>query len=103
MTLAAKQPGAKGQQAQAWANKNLATAVAYAQEGRLTEAEKAVREVRTEMRGQPVAEDAQRGLDAIELAKDLEYLPLDSPVRRAMRKKAREDMRGTRWARLFRK
>jgi hypothetical protein len=88
-------------QAHAWAHGRLAGAVRALREGRYGEARQAVAAVSGVMRGEPEAVDAERGAEALELARDLEHLTAASPVRKAVRKNAYEKMRGTRWAPLF--
>ena len=73
------------------------------QVGNVAAAREQIERVKAEMAGRPEAEDARRGLDAIEFVQDLDYLPSDSLVRRAVTRNAYEKMRGSRWGRLFRR
>ena len=88
-------------QAHAWAHKQLASAVRSIRARRYQEAHDTVTSVKTAMRGEAEAVDAERGQEAIELMRDLDPLQEKSLVRRTVRKTAYEKMRGTRWAPLF--
>jgi len=88
-------------QAHRWAHGRLAFAVRATRQGKFTEADAAVAEVKLAMRGESESVDAARGADAIELMRDLDFLAQKSPVRKTVRKTAYEKMRGTRWAPLF--
>ena len=87
--------------AHAWAHGRLAYAVRAVHAERYEEARKAMEEVDRTMRGEPEAEDARRGMDAIVRMHDIVVLAEDSPLRSTLRKTAYEKMRGTRWAPLF--
>lgn len=89
-------------QAHQWAHERLEEAVRHLAEGRTADARRAVDEVKGQMAGHTEAEDARRGLEAIEFVEDLAYLAESSAVRRAVRRSAYEKLRGSRWARLFR-
>jgi hypothetical protein len=84
-----------------WAHERLDYAVASVAAGRFDDALAAVLRVREEMRGQPEAVDAGRGALAVETARDLSFLDRDGVVARTARRNAYEELRGTRWARLF--
>jgi len=84
-----------------WAHGRLAYAVGAVREQRYGDANGAMSEVKTSMRGEPEAVDAARGIQAIELMRDMTSLAEDSPLRSTLRKTAYEKMRGTRWAPLF--
>jgi len=88
-------------QAHAWAHGRLAMAVRAVREERYDEARTAMNEVGRTMLKEPEAVDAQRGLRAVEMMRDMLVLSEDSPLRSTVRKTSYEKMRGTRWAPLF--
>lgn len=89
-------------QAHEWAHRQLAAAVGAIAQERYEDGLAGVESVFLHMRGQPEAVDAQRGLTAIRTLLELRYLSPDGEVAKAVRQKAFEELRGTRWARLFR-
>jgi hypothetical protein len=84
-----------------WAHGRLAFAVRALWERQFDKARDAMDAVRVAMRGEPESVDAERGIEALELMRDIEPLAEKSLVRRTVRKTAYEKMRGTRWAPLF--
>ncbi len=88
-------------QAHVWAHAQLKAARQAILDEAYVHATKLLESVSEQMDGHAEAIDAERGLEAVELAQDLRLLPTDSPVRRAVQKNAYEAMRGTRWAGLF--
>ena len=106
LTLCAKAPadprlGRLINRARDWANERLDTAVDAVASERYADALAAVEEVLLEMRGQPESIDAARGLNAIKTLLELRHLNPNGETAKVLRRKAYEDMWGTRWARLF--
>jgi hypothetical protein len=87
--------------AREWADTRLTQAVAAAGETRYQDAETAAGEVRSAMAGEAEAADAQRGLDALRRAREIDTLSPESTEFAEAKKKAREELAGTRWERLF--
>ncbi len=84
-----------------WAQARLSAALDEALSGRYEPALDAVREVLRAMEGKPLGEDALRGEDAIRRRMELGHLNPDGSVFAVVKRVALDDMRGSRWYRLF--
>ncbi len=84
-----------------WANTRLDEAAAAAKEARFKDALEAIEQVIDQMPGEPEYVDGARGLTAIKTLLELRFLNADGEVAHAVRERARDDLRGTRWVTLF--
>jgi hypothetical protein len=88
--------------ARQWAQDELARGLEAVLLGRSDEALAGLRRVKTEMAGEPAGVDAEHGIDAIETSRDLQRLSDPSSVlARSLKRNKYDELRGTRWARLF--
>jgi hypothetical protein len=88
--------------ARQWAQDELARGLEAVLMGRTDEALAGLRRVKAEMAGEPAGVDAEHGIDAIETSRDLKQLSDPSGVlARSLRRNKYDELRGTRWARLF--
>ena len=70
--------------------------------GRSDEALTGLKRVKTEMAGEAASVDAEHGIDAVETSRDLKRLSDPSSVlARSLKRNKYDELRGTRWARLF--
>ncbi len=85
-----------------WGEAELERALAEALAGRAASARTLLERVRRELAGLPATADAERGLDALDSVADFSQLSDPrGPLAVALRANKREELRGTRWARLF--
>jgi hypothetical protein len=89
------------EQARRWAETTLETSARLLEAGRIEVARRGIEAVATEFEDTAAAIDAERGLEALETLDELRYLAPESVVRRSVRQRAYESLRGSRWARLF--
>jgi len=87
--------------ARRWASDTLQLSVRLLRARSLVPARKSLEAVATEFDGFPAAVDAKRGLEALQVIDEIRFFEPDSAVGESLRKKAYEDMRGSRWAVLF--
>jgi hypothetical protein len=87
--------------ARGWARGRLDSAVLAAREQKFAEARALAEEVRHAMQGETEANDAARGLHAIDRASAIGVMDRDSTEFQQARSKAIEESRGTRWAQIF--
>lgn len=87
--------------ARRWASDTLQLSVRLLRARSLVPARKSLEAVATEFDGFPAAVDAKRGLEALRVIDEIRFFEPDSAVGESLRKKAYEDMRGSRWAVLF--
>jgi hypothetical protein len=84
------------------AEQALETALAHALGGRRAEATATLRVVRSQWPGSAAANDAEQGLRALAALDDLARLSDPrGPMAQALRSHQREELRGSRWLRLF--
>jgi hypothetical protein len=88
--------------AKGWAQDHLGYALAATQQRRFDEALFAVSRVRDAMQGEPEAEEASRGLEAIAAVRELARMDPQGSVAATVRRSALERSQDTRWAELFR-
>lgn len=85
-----------------WAQDELDRCVLLGLAGRHEEGLLALQRVRTQMAGSAAGIDAERGLDAIETVRDLRSLSDPQGVlATSLKRNKYDELRGTRWARLF--
>jgi hypothetical protein len=95
---AATADAARSQAARAALDRALAQVLAGDRAG----AVETLRAVKAQAAGRPDAREAERGIDAIQTAADLERLAdPGSVLAQTLRRTKRDELRGTRWARLF--
>lgn len=104
LTRDAKDPRsmALGRRARQWAQDKLDWCVREVVAGHTESALESLRKVSVAMAGEPAAVDAERGIDAVLTARALRRL--DDPsgeFARSLRRHKYDELRGTRWARLF--
>ncbi len=85
-----------------WSQDELERGLRQVLAGRHDEALRTLRAVESEMAGDADALDAARGIDALHTVRDLRRLSDPSgPLATALRRNKYEELRGSRWARLF--
>jgi hypothetical protein len=88
--------------ARQWAQDELDRCLKEVLAGRSDAALTGLKQVRTAMTGEPAGVDAEHGIDAVETARDLRQLSdPNSVLARSLRRNKYDELRGTRWARLF--
>lgn len=89
-------------QAQRWSQDELEHGLRLVLAGRHDEALRTLRGVEVEMAGEAAGADAVRGIDALHTMRDLRRLTDPAgPLATALKRNKYDELRGTRWARLF--